>query len=107
MKKYYGLRGSSLNIAIGFIAGLDFLLFGYDQGVTGGLLKLDSFQHQFPEINPYQFQCPDAPTVSAQYDCPQGDEVRFQQYSVYQGKLTYKQGWQLNVSILVFGAVQL
>jgi hypothetical protein len=31
-KKYYGLTGTNLNIAIGVIAGLDFLLFGYDQG---------------------------------------------------------------------------
>lgn len=31
-KKYYGLKGLSLNVAVGVIAGLDFLLFGYDQG---------------------------------------------------------------------------
>lgn len=31
-KKYYGLLGLKLNVAIGVIAGLDFLLFGYDQG---------------------------------------------------------------------------
>lgn len=31
-KKYYGLTGTNLNIAVGIIAGLDFLLFGYDQG---------------------------------------------------------------------------
>lgn len=29
MKKYFGLRGQSLNWAIGLIAGCDFLLFGY------------------------------------------------------------------------------
>jgi uncharacterized UPF0160 family protein len=29
MKKYFGLRGQSLNWAIGTIAGCDFLLFGY------------------------------------------------------------------------------
>lgn len=29
MKKYFGLRGPSLNWAIGLIAGCDFLLFGY------------------------------------------------------------------------------
>ncbi|KAK2751381.1 hypothetical protein FQN55_001118 [Onygenales sp. PD_40] len=49
--KYYGLKGRNLNLAIGFIAGLDFLLFGYDQGVTGGLLDLPSFIKYFPEIN--------------------------------------------------------
>lgn len=29
MKKYFGLRGSALNWAVGLIAGCDFLLFGY------------------------------------------------------------------------------
>lgn len=50
-KKYYGLRGFHLNLAIGIIAGMDFLLFGYDQGVMGGLLTLDSFLSVFPQIN--------------------------------------------------------
>ncbi|PLN85997.1 putative sugar transporter [Aspergillus taichungensis] len=49
---YFGMRGNTLNWAIGFIAGLDFLLFGYDQGVTGGLLDLPSFVKYFPKINP-------------------------------------------------------
>lgn len=30
-----GLNGTQLQIAIGVLAGMDFLLFGYDQGVTG------------------------------------------------------------------------
>ncbi|KAG9513568.1 general substrate transporter, partial [Aureobasidium melanogenum] len=50
-KKYYGLTGTNLNIAVGIIAGLDFLLFGYDQGVMGGLLTLTSFNRTFPEID--------------------------------------------------------
>ncbi|KAH0148825.1 general substrate transporter, partial [Aureobasidium melanogenum] len=50
-KKYYGLTGTKLNIAVGIIAGLDFLLFGYDQGVMGGLLTLQSFNRTFPEID--------------------------------------------------------
>ncbi|KAK6003893.1 hypothetical protein QM012_008743 [Aureobasidium pullulans] len=50
-KKYYGLTGTKLNIAVGIIAGLDFLLFGYDQGVMGGLLTLKSFNQTFPEID--------------------------------------------------------
>lgn len=50
-KPYFGLRGTPLNIAIGTIAGLDFLLFGYDQGVMGGLLTLNSFVKTFPAIN--------------------------------------------------------
>ncbi|RMZ19445.1 hypothetical protein D0859_16563, partial [Hortaea werneckii] len=51
IKKYYGLKGDALNLTISFIAGLDFLLFGYDQGVTGGLLDLPSFNKYFPAIN--------------------------------------------------------
>ena len=31
MKKFYGLVGTKLNIAIAIIAGIDFALFGYDQ----------------------------------------------------------------------------
>lgn len=45
------VRGTRLNIAIAVIAGIDFALFGYDQGVMGGLLTLDSFLKLFPEIN--------------------------------------------------------
>ncbi|KAJ5679586.1 hypothetical protein N7462_007830 [Penicillium macrosclerotiorum] len=51
MKPYFGLRGTSLNIMISIIAGLDFLLFGYDQGVMGGLLTLNSFVTTFPQID--------------------------------------------------------
>ncbi|KIV96847.1 hypothetical protein PV10_00664 [Exophiala mesophila] len=50
-KRYLGLRGTRLNVAVGIIAGLDFLLFGYDQGVMGGLLTLPSFTATFPEID--------------------------------------------------------
>lgn len=50
---YFGLRGTKLQIAVGVLAGLDFLLFGYDQGVTGGLLTLISFRQQFPTIDQY------------------------------------------------------
>ncbi|TEA16362.1 Sugar transporter STL1 [Colletotrichum sidae] len=52
MGNYFGLRGKSLNYAISLVAGCDFLLFGYDQGVTGGILTLPAFQQQFPTINP-------------------------------------------------------
>lgn len=31
MQKFYGLRGTKLNIAIAVVAGIDFALFGYDQ----------------------------------------------------------------------------
>ncbi|KAI5302780.1 hypothetical protein KEM56_000361 [Ascosphaera pollenicola] len=60
--KYFGLRGNSLNLAISFIAGLDFFLFGYDQGVTGGLLDMPSFVKHFEPINrtkTYLAQWPD------------------------------------------------
>lgn len=30
-KKFYGLVGTKLNIAIAVVAGVDFALFGYDQ----------------------------------------------------------------------------
>lgn len=48
---FYGLRGTRLNVAIALIAGTDFALFGYDQGVMGGLLTLPSFLEHFPQIN--------------------------------------------------------
>ncbi|KXS94889.1 hypothetical protein AC578_1675 [Pseudocercospora eumusae] len=50
-KKFYGLVGTKLNIAIAVVAGVDFALFGYDQGVMGGLLTLGSFLKTFPQIN--------------------------------------------------------
>lgn len=51
MKKFYGLRGLQLNVAIAVVAGTDFALFGYDQGVLGGLLTLQSFLKYFPQID--------------------------------------------------------
>ncbi|KAK7222986.1 hypothetical protein V2G26_010989 [Clonostachys chloroleuca] len=47
---FFGLRGTRLDVAIAIVAGVDMLLFGYDQGVTGGLLTLPSFTSVFPEI---------------------------------------------------------
>ncbi|KAI1215133.1 general substrate transporter [Annulohypoxylon truncatum] len=52
MGKFFGLRGHWLNYAIGIIAGCDFLLFGYDQGVMGGILTMPQFLADFPDINP-------------------------------------------------------
>ena len=49
---YFGFRGTKLQVAVGVIAGMDFLLFGYDQGVTGSLLTLESFEKHFPTITP-------------------------------------------------------
>ncbi|RMJ20751.1 sugar transporter [Aspergillus sp. HF37] len=48
---FVGLHGTKLQVAVAFLAGMDFLLFGYDQGVTGGLLTLKSFTRYFPEID--------------------------------------------------------
>ncbi|PGH20721.1 hypothetical protein AJ80_03481 [Polytolypa hystricis UAMH7299] len=42
---YFGFRGTRLNVAVGVIAGMDFL------GVMGGLLTLPSFVRTFPEID--------------------------------------------------------
>ncbi|KAJ5765321.1 hypothetical protein N7520_004880 [Penicillium odoratum] len=50
-RRFLGLNGTKLQIAIGLLAGMDFLLFGYDQGVTGGLLTLKSFIKYFPSID--------------------------------------------------------
>ncbi|KAH8426381.1 sugar porter family MFS transporter [Aspergillus melleus] len=49
--KFFGWRGRSLNLAISSLGSLDFLLFGYDQGVTGGLLDLPAFVKYFPSID--------------------------------------------------------
>ncbi|MBW0506782.1 hypothetical protein O181_046497 [Austropuccinia psidii MF-1] len=48
---YMGFRGKSLNRAVAGLAGMGFLLFGYDQGVMGGLLTLPSFVSVFPEMD--------------------------------------------------------
>lgn len=54
-KNYFGLTGTRLNVAIGVLAGLDFLLFGYDQGFMGGLLDLPSFVRSTGEKEFYNF----------------------------------------------------
>ncbi|PGH01140.1 hypothetical protein AJ79_08011 [Helicocarpus griseus UAMH5409] len=51
LPKYFGLKGRGLNLAISSLGSLDFFLFGYDQGVTGGLLDLPSFTKYFPSID--------------------------------------------------------
>ncbi|KAF4458976.1 sugar transporter [Fusarium albosuccineum] len=51
-QKYFGLRGQVLNYAISTIAGCDFLLFGYDQGVMGGILTMPRFMEDFPDLDP-------------------------------------------------------
>ncbi|KAF4981230.1 hypothetical protein FZEAL_2918 [Fusarium zealandicum] len=51
IKKFFGLRGHVLNYAISTVAGTDFLLFGYDQGVMGGILTMKPFMEQFPDMD--------------------------------------------------------
>jgi MFS family permease len=51
MKKYFGLTGQSLHHAIAALAGIGFVLFGYDQGVMSGLLTLPTFVETFPEMD--------------------------------------------------------
>lgn len=48
---YMGLKGRKLSTAITTLCGVGFLLFGYDQGVMGSLLTLDSFRKRFHEID--------------------------------------------------------
>lgn len=37
--KFYGLRGTRLNVAVAVIAGTDFALFGYDQVSSSTVLS--------------------------------------------------------------------
>ncbi|KAH9815132.1 general substrate transporter [Melampsora americana] len=48
---YCGLEGKNLNRAVAFLSGMGFLLFGYDQGVMGGLLTLPAFVKVFPKMD--------------------------------------------------------
>ncbi|KAK2023741.1 general substrate transporter [Colletotrichum zoysiae] len=47
---YFGLRGSSLSVILSIVAATAFALQGYDQAVMNGLLTLDTFSHQFPQM---------------------------------------------------------
>jgi hypothetical protein len=44
---YARLRGTPLNIGITIASGAGFLLFGYDQGVFGGILTNQNYLKQF------------------------------------------------------------
>lgn len=48
---FLGMLGNRLHFCVSCIAGLGFLLFGYDQGVMGSLLTLKSFRKTFPSID--------------------------------------------------------
>jgi MFS family permease len=47
---YMGLAGPALRTAIGIVAGLCFVAFGYGQGDIGGLMIEDSFNSFFPQF---------------------------------------------------------
>ena len=52
MAPYFGLRGPSLNRAIMWLVVCPaFVTYGYNQGVMGGLLTLESFAETFPQMN--------------------------------------------------------
>lgn len=52
MTPYFGLRGAALNRAIIWLVVCPaFVTYGYNQGVMGGLLTLESFAKTFPQIN--------------------------------------------------------
>ncbi|KAL0949692.1 hypothetical protein HGRIS_009729 [Hohenbuehelia grisea] len=45
-----GLRGRKLTIALAFVTGTGFTLFGYDQGVMSALLTAKQFEKTFPQV---------------------------------------------------------
>ncbi|KAA8649356.1 uncharacterized protein ATNIH1004_005257 [Aspergillus tanneri] len=73
--KFFGWRGRALNLAISSLGSLDFLLFGYDQGVTGGLLDLPSFIKYFPDIDPKDPALINDPAARSQRSLNQGIAV--------------------------------
>jgi hypothetical protein len=50
MTQYFGLRGKPLTLTLSIVAATAFMLQGYDQAVMNGLLTLDTFTHEFPEM---------------------------------------------------------
>ncbi|KAK1996596.1 general substrate transporter [Colletotrichum falcatum] len=47
---YFGLRGKPLGVLLSIVAATAFALQGYDQAVMNGLLTLDTFGRQFPQM---------------------------------------------------------
>ncbi|CCH45845.1 Hexose transporter 2 [Wickerhamomyces ciferrii] len=48
---FLGMSGKKLSTVVSTVAGVGFLLFGYDQGLMGSLLTLEPFRETFPEID--------------------------------------------------------
>ncbi|KAI0881079.1 general substrate transporter [Annulohypoxylon maeteangense] len=112
MGKFFGLRGDWLNYAIGIIAGCDFLLFGYDQGVMGGILTMHQFLEDFPEINPNG--APKFSAEAARRSTNQGISVAAYNLGCFLGAVTTifvsnplgrKKMIMLGTSIMVVGAI--
>lgn len=49
---YFGLRGNTLLVGITASSGMGFVLFGYDNGLMGGLLSSPDFINQFDDMSP-------------------------------------------------------
>ncbi|KAI0201164.1 general substrate transporter [Astrocystis sublimbata] len=48
---YWGKSGKTLQNMITLVATIDFLLFGYDQGVMSGIISGDPFKQDFPQVD--------------------------------------------------------
>ncbi|KAI2643153.1 general substrate transporter [Xylaria nigripes] len=113
-KPYFGLRGDALNYAVGLVAGCDFLLFGYDQGVMGGILTMSQFLDVFPSINPDDPSIKNDSTIKSQRASTQGIAIASYNLGCFLGavisifisdKLGRKRMIVLGTSIMVIGAI--
>ncbi|KAH8664245.1 hypothetical protein BX600DRAFT_436805 [Xylariales sp. PMI_506] len=128
MKPFFGLTGQWLGYAISIIAGCDFLLFGYaspssikfvwlltrdrkDQGIMGGILTMDTFLGDFPDINPAD-GLPEA--IKSQRSTNQGISVAAYNLGCFLGALITivignplgrKRMIVLGTSIMIVGAI--
>jgi hypothetical protein len=51
MGRYWGLRGKKLSAAIWTVSMFAIMIFGFNQAVAGGLLALESFNREFPQMD--------------------------------------------------------
>ncbi|KAI1305713.1 general substrate transporter [Xylaria venustula] len=112
-KPFFGLRGDALNYAVGFVAGCDFLLFGYDQGVMGGILTMPQFLNIFPSIDPSDPAIAGNSGLKSERSQTQGIAVASYNLGCFLGavisifisdKLGRKRMIMLGTSIMVIGA---
>ncbi|KAI1166316.1 general substrate transporter [Nemania serpens] len=113
-KPFFGLRGQALNYAVGFVAGCDFLLFGYDQGVMGGILTMPQFLDVFPSINPSDPAIAHDESLKAKRSETQGIAVASYNLGCFLGavisifisdRIGRKRMIMLGTSIMVVGAI--